>query len=263
MSVPSVERIDLSSHPGRIFAVGDLHGMAHAFDRLLALAGFDPKCDLVWSLGDLVDRGPFSSRCLALLDEPWFSAIRGNHEQLMLDAVVDRSAWLQWMVNGGDWALSYPWEDASERNRLLALPWAAELLTANGRVGLVHADVDRRYNWVRFVEALEEGIGLTRQTALWSRISVNHALGGAPGGRVRGVDLVLVGHSIVETCFKWGNMWFLDSGAVATNTPSAALSMLEIHPGLKLWSVSTAQDPIASQWWSSQMERISAAVAKF
>ena len=226
----SVERIDLTAHPGRVFAVGDLHGMAHTFEQLLDLAGFDPERDLVWSLGDLVDRGPFSSRCLDLLDEPWFRAIRGNHEQLMLDAAADPSAWLQWMVNGGDWALGYPWDDASERARLLALPWAAELRTAVGRVGLVHADVDRRYDWAAFLDAIEEGIGPVRQTALWSRRSATRALAGVPRSGIRGVDLVLVGHSIVETCFKWGNMWFLDSGAVVSHSPSAALSMLEIHP---------------------------------
>lgn len=235
--------------------------MAHAFDRLLDLAGFDPARDLVWSLGDLVDRGPFSARCLDLLDEPWFRAIRGNHEQLMLDAVADRGICLQWIVNGGDWVLGYPWDDASERARLLALPWAAELLTAGGRVGLVHADVDRRYEWNGFLRALEDGVGTARQTALWSRTSAIQAASGMPGSRIQGVDLLLVGHSIVETCFQWGNMWFLDSGAVVSHSPSAALSMLEIHPRRELWSLPTAGDPIAARWWSHQVERVSAIVA--
>ena len=54
-------------------------------------------------------------------------------------------------------------------------------------------------------------------------------------------------------------MWFLDSGAVVSDDPSAALSMLEIHPSLKLWSLSTAQDPETSLWWSQQLERLAAA----
>jgi serine/threonine protein phosphatase 1 len=260
--VSTVERIDLTDHPGRVFAVGDLHGMAHAFDQLLDRAGFDPASDLVWSLGDLVDRGPYSPRCLDLLDEPWFRAIRGNHEQLMLEAADERSVWFQWMVNGGDWALEYPWNGAPVRDRLLALPWAAELHTAAGRMGLVHADLDRGYDWGGFLKALEAGIETARQTALWSRRSASQAMSGMPKSRIQGADLVLVGHSIVETCCKWGNMWFLDSGAVVSNSASAALSMLEIHPRLKLWSVSTAQDPVASEWWSHQMERVSAAVAR-
>jgi serine/threonine protein phosphatase 1 len=260
--VSNVERIDLVSHPGRVFAVGDLHGMAHALERLLIVAGFDPQRDLVWSLGDLVDRGPFSARCLGLLEEPWFRAIRGNHEQLMLDAATDRGTWLQWTVNGGDWALGFPWDAPDLRARLGALPWAAELLTAVGRIGLVHADVDRTCDWPELLEALEAGTGLARQTALWSRASANQALRGMPGRRVRGVDLVLVGHSIVESSFRWGNLWFLDSGAVVSDNPSAALSMLEIHPQLKLWTLPTARDPIAARWWSQQMDRVSEAVAR-
>jgi serine/threonine protein phosphatase 1 len=260
-TVLSVARIDLTAHPGRVFAVGDLHGMAHAFERLLDLAGFDPARDLVWSLGDLVDRGPFSARCLDLLEEPWFRAIRGNHEQLMLDALGDRGTWLQWTVNGGDWALGFPWDDPRVRAPLEALPWAADLVTAAGHIGLIHADVDRTCDWPELLEALETGAGLARQVALWSRGSANQAQRGMPGRHIGGVDLVLVGHCIVERCFQWGNMWFLDSGAVVSDDPSAALSMLEIHPRLKLWSLPTARDPSASLWWSRQMERVSAAVA--
>ena len=256
-----IARIDLSAHPGRVFVVGDLHGMAHAFERLLESAGFDPALDLVWSLGDLIDRGPYSPRCLEFLDEPWFRAIRGNHEQLMLDAIGDHGTWLQWTVNGGDWGLEYPWDDPDLRDRLAALPWAAELITRVGRIGLIHADVDRTCDWPELLDALQQDRALTRQTAIWSRSSANQAVRGLPGRSVAGVDLVLVGHSIVQRAFQWGNMWFLDSGAVVSDDPSAALTMLEIHPSLKLWSVSTAQDAVTSLWWSQQLERLAAALA--
>ena len=242
--------------------LGDLHGMAHALERLLDLAGFDRARDLVWSLGDLIDRGPYSQRCLQLLDEPWFRAIRGNHEQLLLDAADDRDAWLQWTVNGGDWSLDYAWDAPALRARLAALPWACELTTGVGRIGLVHADVDRSCDWPRLLAALAADRGLTRQTALWSRSSANQAMRGLPGRQVPGVDLVLVGHTIMTRCFQWGNLWFMDSGAVVTDDPSAALSMLEVHPTLKLWSLPTARDPVTSQWWSGQMDRVAAAQAR-
>lgn len=230
--------------------------MAHAFDELLELAEVDIAHDLVWGLGDLVDRGPFSERCLDLLKEPWFRSIRGNHEQLMLDAVVDRDAWIQWLINGGDWAHEFPWRDPQVRARLLDLPLAVDLQTAVGHFGLIHADVDRICTWPELLVALEEDIGLARQAALWSRISANQAMRGLPERPVPDVDLVLVGHSIVEQPLPWGNMLFLDSGAVVSDAPTASLSMLEIHPELKLWSVPTAGDPVAVDWWASQVERI-------
>lgn len=37
------------------------------------------------SVGDLVDRGPDSIGCLKLLEAPWFHAVMGNHEQLLLN----------------------------------------------------------------------------------------------------------------------------------------------------------------------------------
>jgi serine/threonine protein phosphatase 1 len=258
----AVEHMDLNDHPGRVFVVGDLHGMAHALEQLLAIAGFDPGRDLVWSLGDLVDRGPFSPRCLDLLDEPWFRAIRGNHEQLLLDAVDDYESWMNWTLNGGDWALGYPWDREDLRRRLDALPYAADLKTRAGHIGLVHADLDPSCDWPEFLDALTQDAGLARQIALWSRTSANQAARGLPGRWVNGADLVLVGHSIVETAFQWGNLWFLDTGAVATDDPTSALSMLEIHPELKLWSLPTVGDPITSLWWSRHMERVTAAMAR-
>lgn len=234
--------------------------MSHALEGLLERVGFEPDRDLVWSLGDLVDRGPFSPQCLALLEEPWFRAIRGNHEQLMLDAADDPGTWLIWTLNGGDWAKDYPWDAPPLRRRLAALPWAAELDTAIGRVGLVHADLDLGLRWPRFLEAIETDLGQAREIALWSRRSVSRATRGLPGPRVSDLDLVLLGHSIVERPFQWGSLWFLDSGAVVTQDPSAALSMLQVHPERRLWTLPTAFDPVAEQWWSGQRRRVAAAV---
>lgn len=255
-----VVRLDLRGHPGRCFVLGDVHGMAHALDRLLALAGFDPELDLVWSLGDLVDRGPFSPQCLALLDQPWFKAIRGNHEQLMLDAAEDPNTWLVWTLNGGEWAKGYPWDAPALRHKLAALPWAAELRTALGPIGLVHADLDLRLRWPQFLEAIEDDLGQARNIALWSRTSVSRASRGLPGPRVEDLDLVLLGHSIVERPFQWGSLWFLDSGAVLSQDPSAAISMLEVHPERRLWTLPTAFDPLTQEWWSGHRERVAAVV---
>lgn len=260
--VSAVECTDLRSYPGRVFVVGDLHGMSHVLDRLLVLADFDHRRDLVWSLGDLVDRGPYSERCLELLDQPWFRAIRGNHEQLLLAATESRSDWLRWTVNGGDWALGFAWDDPFLRARLAALPWAWELLTGVGRIGLIHADCDRRFDWPDLLEALAEDHRLARDIALWSRNSAMLAMRGQPERPVAGADLILAGHTIVPRAMQWGNMWFLDSGAVAIEEAGAALSMLEVHPRLRLWTLPTVQDPVASLWWHGQVERVATVVSQ-
>lgn len=49
---------------------------------------FDPWQDLLVSVGDVIDRGPDSLRCLKLLRKSWIVAVRGNHEQMGLDALA-------------------------------------------------------------------------------------------------------------------------------------------------------------------------------
>lgn len=97
---------------GRDFVIGDLHGCRAMLDRLLAEARFDPDVDRLFSVGDLVDRGPDSMGCLALLHEPWFHAVRGNHEAMLLDFVWDTLQFgaplpfhtrHEFLLNGGEW----------------------------------------------------------------------------------------------------------------------------------------------------------------
>lgn len=65
--------------------VGDLHGHRSLLERELDRLGFDPARDRVLSVGDLVDRGPESLETLSLIEEPWFHAVLGNHELMLLN----------------------------------------------------------------------------------------------------------------------------------------------------------------------------------
>ena len=69
---------------GRDFVVGDLHGCRSMLEDLLAHVQFDASIDRVFSTGDLVDRGPDSLGTLRLLQEPWFHAVLGNHDAMLL-----------------------------------------------------------------------------------------------------------------------------------------------------------------------------------
>lgn len=69
--------------------VGDLHGCIDDLMTLLARANFNPECDRVFCTGDLVDRGPDSLACLALLREHWFRAAMGNHELAFVSSIRD------------------------------------------------------------------------------------------------------------------------------------------------------------------------------
>lgn len=70
---------------GRDFVVGDIHGAFDLLDKALEEVGFDPAKDRLISVGDLIDRGKNSRRCLDYLEQPWFYALRGNHEDIFMD----------------------------------------------------------------------------------------------------------------------------------------------------------------------------------
>ena len=76
------------AHPanlqGRDFIVGDLHGHPDALRTLMDHVGFDYDMDRLFSVGDLVDRGPNSAGALDLLDAPWFYPVLGNHDAMLL-----------------------------------------------------------------------------------------------------------------------------------------------------------------------------------
>jgi len=70
---------------GRDLVVGDLHGHRSLLERELEQLGFDPSRDRVLSVGDLINRGPESIATLALITQPWFYAVLGNHELMLLN----------------------------------------------------------------------------------------------------------------------------------------------------------------------------------
>lgn len=73
----------------RILAIGDIHGCSIAFDTLIAAVKPQPN-DKIITLGDYVDRGPDSKgvikRLIALHEAGQLTALRGNHELMMLQA---------------------------------------------------------------------------------------------------------------------------------------------------------------------------------
>lgn len=101
-----------------LYAVGDIHG---CYDKLIALldqiethAGGAPFTCVF--LGDYVDRGPQSREVVALVKRlctadktrDRYVAVRGNHEQLMIEACdsLDDDEMDDWFSNGGDVTLA-------------------------------------------------------------------------------------------------------------------------------------------------------------
>ncbi len=74
-----------------IYVVGDVQGCFDPLQRLLQQVAFDPPRDQLWSVGDLVNRGPASLQTLRYLKSlgASFRMVLGNHD-LHLLAVARR-----------------------------------------------------------------------------------------------------------------------------------------------------------------------------
>lgn len=132
---------------GRDFVVGDLHGCLHELAKLLEYVGFN-KDDRLFSVGDLVDRGPESLGCAYLMNHSWFHLVKGNHEDLMAQTLIDNdpSAAQTWAYNGGDWFLKLGRKQRDEAielaQRMAELPLVITVGdTFEERFNIVHAEM--------------------------------------------------------------------------------------------------------------------------
>jgi bis(5'-nucleosyl)-tetraphosphatase (symmetrical) len=66
--------------------IGDIHGCAREFDRLLREIDFDPARDELWSVGDLVNTGPDSLAVMRLWCDVGGRGVLGNHDVYALRA---------------------------------------------------------------------------------------------------------------------------------------------------------------------------------
>lgn len=218
---------------GRDYVVGDIHGEFELLRQALDALHFNPKVDRLFSVGDLVDRGPYSSMALELLQEPWVHAVRGNHEQMLLDIhagpQVDQAA-LDWNVerNGMGWWLEEPPARQQRMLQLLQeLPLAIEVETPQGLVALIHAEVPPAQSWPQFAEKLCAGELEACTSALWGR---NREQADDCTG-VPGLFRLFVGHVIHPEPTLRGNIVYTDTGAYRHRIPALKgrhLSMLPL-----------------------------------
>ena len=216
----------------RLLAIGDIHGRLGKLRELLGQVWPDAEDQVVF-LGDYIDRGPDSRGVIDFLLAfakrfPQTVFLRGNHEQLFLDALVERgiragktlreiSPLYRRYAGGGDTELflgnggsatllSYEgnWELPPEH--LLFLEKTV-LTYRSGRYLFVHAGAGDGF------EAEEQDPFVL----LWSRFS-------PPG---RGEEVQVVGHTITEDGrprFEAGRI-HLDTGA-GTDGPLTACDLL-------------------------------------
>lgn len=219
-----------------IYAVGDVHGRLDLLEPLIADIRQDAEASapqerpMLVLLGDYVDRGPDSAKVIDLVLEMESSgeletrALKGNHEEALLEFLADPAFGPTWFEHGGGATLaSYGVTPPVARTDMAA--WAAardafaavlpaehlrfyetlELMVTVGDYAFVHAGV-------------RPGVPLDRQSEkdlLWIR---GDFLEARPGFE----KVIVHGHTPMQSPQVLPHRLGLDTGAYATGVLTAA-----------------------------------------
>ena len=245
---------------GRDFVIGDLHGCFDLLESLMKAVNFNIDQDRLFSVGDLVDRGCYSLRCLQLLEEQWFYAVMGNHEAMMLEyfKAYQRTGYIApdfdesdengYILYGGDWVKNYyqvhkaTMSKAFEHGLMLAasLPLLIVVGENEQRFNVVHSellrpdfssnkipvwldsDIDQ---WLA-INAIPEN---TKERLYWGRIIMQGQLDPVPRIQV-GLSSTFCGHTIDKNIRQKLSHICLDTGAYSSNENGAySLTIFEIQ----------------------------------
>jgi serine/threonine protein phosphatase 1 len=203
---------------------------------LLEAINFDYSKDIMYQTGDLADRGPHSRRCLALIREPWFRAVRGNHEHELLKAAATPQYynWTHWVKHGGRWATHIPIEElqaiAKEVEQLPAVIVVGE---GTERFNVFHAEFhgnDQDLENINGKLYIPINI-LEGRTLIEGDVGKEHHIGLSPS---------FVGHTVVRKPRMIGSHIYLDTGSYnGEHDPSNPSGISVIEPATQqVWQYS-------------------------
>lgn len=218
---------------GRDFVVGDIHGCYEDLLKALTLLGFVGGADRLFSVGDLVDRGPDSFKAAELVFEPWFKAVKGNHEELMFETLLRNSTGhrMTWISNGGQWYSDIePIKLKDVARALEQLPFVITVGEGENRFNIVHAELIHQKNWNTSIPLTDKMIDdwvfsddeLSMMT--WGRTLITAA--GPLADMKEGdwshdmdkMSLTFVGHTPVNELVQVQKQMYIDTGAVYYHT---------------------------------------------
>ncbi len=194
---------------GTDYFVGDIHGEYGQLKRVLERRSFDTRYDRLFSTGDFIDRGPDSPRCLEMLNEPWFFAVMGNHEEMLIQGLSDPIVRQMHLKHGGNWIESLSKAQLQQSAHLITEQTSVALTvnTSAGRIGVTHAAAPD--NW-RALQSRWRSKLIRRDLCLWSTHQYQQALT-KNSTQIKNIDLVVHGHVNTPYIEKGVNQIWIDT----------------------------------------------------
>jgi len=172
----------------RHFVLGDLHGMYDDLLRLLKVIDYDQENDIIYSVGDLVDRGPKSVECVEFFtNQKNRYAALGNHEYMSISPM-----WMNvWYGNGAPQTIASLHAHGKDENWLRDIVSTWPLIIEVGDIDeedcfrIVHADYDRCFsdddaermlNQATDEDGYFDGEHFEVASLLWSRETISKGL---------------------------------------------------------------------------------------
>jgi serine/threonine protein phosphatase 1 len=232
----------------RHFIVGDCHGKYETFLNLLKEADYDEDIDIIYSVGDLIDRGPKSYEMIKYFTTmPNAYTVMGNHEHMAIN-----DEWFNvWLNNGGLKCIKSLKDNGKDeqwlKDQVEDLPWVIEVgdVDEDNAFRIVHADYDPLYTDETANQVLSEAIDEDGnfngddnniQSLIWSRSTITDAMYNLsvlkpltqymefnPNRKRHNY----VGHTPIKRITTVGDITFLDTWG------SNGLSMIEVLSGEK------------------------------
>lgn len=199
-----------------LYIVGDLHGNAKLYDLTKKEFGITDN-DIVFSLGDIVDRGKNSTKLLfEFLFQDNRYMISGNHEMMMVDGLTNREWYHCHFQNGGDELYNELGKTGVEffAQYLKDLPMIIEIHHRNMKIGLVHGAVPLRFtDWNEFIKQSSTLNSKIVEECIWSRSDFDYAKQNTTyhSPRISNIDYVISGHSGVYEPLIYGNRIWCDT----------------------------------------------------
>ncbi|MDE1915718.1 MAG: serine/threonine protein phosphatase [Sphingomonadales bacterium] len=244
---PAAAPMPATLPPGqRVYAVGDIHGRADLFARLIKAIEQDDRQrgamdTTVILLGDLIDRGP-DSRGVLDLARVWgtrrpLRVLMGNHEEMLLKSLISLEAMRQFLRYGGqETVLSF---DVDEEAFLTA-PFEEVQAMLSARISPALLDFIRGFeasvrmgDYVFVHAGIRPGVPIEEQTTEDTRWIREPFLSSTQGHGA----VIVHGHTITQDVEVRPNRLGIDTGAYL----SGRLTALGLE-GQERWLIEANQD---------------------